>query len=76
MADDRSDFTSVCSGIPQGSVLDPSLLMVYIKDPPELFTSLVCLFADDTAVYRLVTSILDQDQPQKKKKRKKKLTKL
>ena len=50
------DVTCVRSGVPQASVLDPSLFLAYADDFLEPLTSLVHLFANHTAVYRLVIS--------------------
>ena len=41
----------VTSGIPQGSVLDPILFVIYINDLPQKVKSQVKMFADDTKLY-------------------------
>jgi hypothetical protein len=47
---------TVESGVPQGSVLEPSLFLFYINDMPEGITSKVRLFADDTIAYLTISS--------------------
>ena len=47
-----SSWKSVLSGMPQGSVLGPILLLVYINDLGEGVTGKILKFADDT---KLVT---------------------
>ena len=54
-----SSQVSVQSGVPQGSVLGPTLFLAYINDLPEDLSSLTKLFADDTAVYRLKATQTD-----------------
>ena len=51
-----SESAPVLSGIPQGSVPDPLLFVLYINDLPEAINSDSFLFADDTKVFRGITS--------------------
>jgi ribonucleases P/MRP protein subunit RPP40 len=60
----KSDFINVESGVPQGSVLGPCLFLVYINDLPNRLTPSARLFADDTAVYSIVSSTEDQTRLQ------------
>jgi hypothetical protein len=46
-----SDEAEVLSGVPQGSVLGPSLFLFYINDIASSLNSTVRLFADDTIAY-------------------------
>ena len=49
----------VDSGVPQGSVLEPSLFLFYINDMPCGLKSTVRLFADDTIAFLAVKSEAD-----------------
>ena len=52
----RSNPTIVTSGVPQGTVLGPLLLLLYVKDLPENLQSPVRLFADDALLYGIISS--------------------
>ena len=56
----HSDTVSVTSGVPQGSVLGPTLFLLYINDIVGSCNSSMRLFADDCIVYRTIDSHDDQ----------------
>ena len=49
-----SDWRSVNSGVPQGSVLGPLLFLIYINDITDDPESCPFIFADDTALFEVV----------------------
>jgi hypothetical protein len=54
-----SGITSVTSGVPQGSVLGPTLFLLYINDLPANITCNISLYADDTLLYQHVNNDLE-----------------
>ena len=51
-----SNEVPVTSGVPQGSVLGPTLFVYFINDMPDVLDCLIKIFADDTKVYSSVHS--------------------
>ena len=63
---ESSSWTTVISGVPQGSVLGPLLSSLFVNDLPSIVKSPLVLFADDAKIYRSIQSdedyqILQQD---------------
>ena len=56
---ERSDTAPVISGIPQGTCLGPLLFVIYINDLLDDIKSDGFLFADDTKIFRKITSVED-----------------
>ena len=54
-----SQMSNVLSGVPQGTVLGPLLLLCYINNLPNNVTSRVKLYADDVLLYTPVNTIVD-----------------
>jgi len=51
-----SDWFTVTSGVPQGSVLGPTLFIIYVNNLPDCIQSHLGNFADDTKLYHLISS--------------------
>ena len=57
---DLSDWTRVRSGVPQGSVLGPTLFVLYINDLPDRLQATTKMYADDTKLYGRASTKDDQ----------------
>ena len=60
MDGELSSWISVLSGVPQGSVLRPILLFVYVNDLEGGVTDTIRKFADDTKLFRKTKEIGDK----------------
>lgn len=61
---EKSEWSDVISGIPQGSVLGPVLFVIYINDMPEVVHSTIKLFADDAKIFKHVSHLRDNRELQ------------
>ena len=59
-----SSWAQVKSGIPQGSVLVPTLFIMYINDMPDAINSMCQLFADDAKIFKSVRATDDNKKLQ------------
>jgi len=60
-----SSWRPVTSGIPQGSVLGPTLFLFFINDLPSVTQNEVALFADDSKLYGTVAKVEDRESLQR-----------
>jgi hypothetical protein len=54
---EASAWTPVISGVPQGSIIGPTLFVIFINDMPDEVRSTLKMFADDAKIYCRATSI-------------------
>ena len=53
----HSSWSTVFSGVPQGSVLGPLLFLLYVNDNPSSLDCPILLFADDAKIYQSIIDV-------------------
>ena len=64
LGDTVSDWSAVTSSVPQGSVLGPTLFILYINDLVDIIKNRSILYADDTKIICPVASAEERDMLQ------------
>ena len=54
-----SNWSPVTSGVPQGTILGPTLFLVYVNKIPNVVTSSIKMFPEDTRIYREINNAED-----------------
>ena len=56
-----SSWAPITSGVPQASLLGPILFVIFVNDLPDILPdeTLAALYADDTKLYKSITSVGD-----------------
>ena len=52
-----SPWTSIEAGVPQGSILEPLLFLIYINDLSDDLSATAKLFADDTSLFSIAQNV-------------------
>ena len=53
----ESTAASINAGVPQGSILGPTLFLIFINDLSQAISSQVCMFADDTTLSATIPNV-------------------
>jgi len=60
VGEESSSWSSIDSGVPQGSVLGPLLFVLYVNEMSCLLKSKIKMFADDTKLWRNIKTEEDK----------------